>query len=179
MKNLKYQWQNFTPVLSFESGGFSFGDGCWVIGDRGRQMFRKVENYDDLEVYQKLLNLHLDIHSLTLTFPKFELYELGSQMRRSSNSAPANLAEGWNNKHINIYLEGINRALGEINETKHHLLVAHMKNYINEERFKILLDSYNNCGKMLTNLKRSLINNRLTSTTNTSTKYPSPTTHHL
>jgi len=32
---------------------------------------------------------------------KFELYELGSQIRRSSNSIAANLAEGWNNKHIN------------------------------------------------------------------------------
>jgi four helix bundle protein len=39
----------------------------------------------------------LDISEISLTFPKFELYELGSQIRRSSNSAPTNIAEGWNN----------------------------------------------------------------------------------
>jgi len=68
---------------------------------------KKIEKVEDLDVYQKLCNLVVEIHELTLTFPKFEIYELGSQLRRSSNSAPANLAEGFNNKHINIYLEGI------------------------------------------------------------------------
>jgi len=71
---------------------------------------RVIRSFEDLDVYQKLVELHLEINELSLKFPKFELYELGSQIRRSSNSAPANLAEGWSNKHINIYLEGINRA---------------------------------------------------------------------
>jgi four helix bundle protein len=70
----------------------------------------KVRSYRDLEVYKKLVKLHLEIHGMTMKFPKFELYELGSQLRRSSNSAPANIAEGWNNKHINIYIECVNRA---------------------------------------------------------------------
>ena len=82
---------------------------------------KKIESFEDLEVYQKLLELHLEISEIPLNFPKHELYELGSQIRRSSNSIPANLAEGWNNKHINIYLEGINRAFGEYQETLHHL----------------------------------------------------------
>lgn len=64
-----------------------------------------INSFEDLEVYQKSFQLHLGINDLTLAFPKFEMYGLGSQARRSSNSIPANLAEGWNNKHINIYLE--------------------------------------------------------------------------
>ena len=87
----------------------------------------KIESFEDLEVYQKLCQLHLDINQVSLKFPKFELYELGSQLRRSSNSAPANIAEGWNNRHINIYLEGINRATGEVQETFHHLSMAFRK----------------------------------------------------
>jgi four helix bundle protein len=55
-------------------------------------MRKKIESYEDLEVYQKLCDLHLEVHKLTFTFPKFELYELGSQLRRSSNSSPANIA---------------------------------------------------------------------------------------
>ena len=81
-------------------------------------MNEKIQNVEDLEVYQKLCDLVIKVHKLTLTFPRFELYELGSQLRRSSNAAPANLAEGFSNKHINIYLEDISRAQGEIRETK-------------------------------------------------------------
>ena len=60
-------------------------------------MNKVISSYEDLEVYQKLVELHLEVHELTMSFPKFEMYELGSQLRRSSNSAPANVAEGWNN----------------------------------------------------------------------------------
>jgi len=164
------QWPHVTPKFSFESGGFSFGDGFWVTGVRKKEMYKRIESYEDLDVYQKLLVLHLRIHELTLTFPKFELYELGSQIRRSSNSAPANLAEGWNNKHINIYLEGINRALAEINETKHHLLVAFKKAYLVENQHRMFVNEYNTCGKMLNSLKQSLIHSKMRS--------PTPMTQH-
>jgi len=71
---------------------------------------------------------------VSLTFPKFEMYELGSQLRRSSNSGPANIAEGFNNKHRNIYMESINRSLGEIRETQHHLMMAYRKDYLAKEQ---------------------------------------------
>ncbi|MGR3310372.1 MAG: four helix bundle protein [Candidatus Brocadiales bacterium] len=117
---------------------------------------RKIESYEDLGVYQKLCELHLEVNEHTFKFPKFELYELGSQIRRSSNSAPANIAEGWNNKHVNIYLEGINRAQGEIRETTHHLTMAFGKKYLDNEKFKNLIDRYNECGRMLRSLEKSL-----------------------
>jgi len=116
----------------------------------------RIKSFEDLEVYQKLCELHLNVHKLSLTFPKFELHELGSQLRRSSNSIPANLAEGWNNKHLNIYLEGINRALGELRETKHHLTIAYKKNYFSEKIYKEYIEGYNECGRMLKGLERSL-----------------------
>jgi len=119
-------------------------------------MKNKIESYKDLDVYQKLSKLHLEVHGLTLTFPDFEKYELGSQLRRSSNSAPANLAESWNNKHLNIYLEGINRAQGELQETKHHLHIAFKKNYILEDKYNYFINEYDNCGKMLSGLEKSL-----------------------
>jgi four helix bundle protein len=117
---------------------------------------KKIESFEDLDVYQKLCELHLEVNELTFTFPKFELYELGSQLRRSSNSAPANIAEGWNNKHVNIYLEGINRAQGEIRETKHHLKMAFRKGYINEVKYTDLINRYDECGRMLKSLEKSL-----------------------
>lgn len=117
---------------------------------------KPVNRVGDLEVYQKLCGLAIEVHELTLTFPKFELYELGSQLRKSSNSAPANLAEGFNNKHTNIYLEGINRAQGEIRETLHHLKIAFQKKYLGKEKLDYFLKEYDISGRMLTNLERSL-----------------------
>lgn len=117
---------------------------------------KKVESYRDLDVYQKLFRLHLEIHQLTLVFPDFEKYELGAQLRRASNSSPANLAEGWNNKHINIYIEGINRALGEVHETEHHLTIAFKKKYLSQDKYNYFICEYDECGRMLKGLGRSL-----------------------
>ena len=116
----------------------------------------KIESFKDLEVYRKLYKLNHEIYKLTLTFPTFEKYELGSQLRRAANSAPANVAEGWNNKHIKIYIEGINRALSEIHETQHHLSVAFNREYLVKERFDCFIKNYNECGRMLKGLERSL-----------------------
>jgi four helix bundle protein len=117
---------------------------------------KRIKSFEDLEVYQKLCELHLEVNGLTFTFPSFELFELGSQLRRSLNSAPANIAEGWNNRHINMYLEGINRAQAEIRESKHHLKMAFKKNYFEKEKFDDLKNRYDECGRMLTALEKSL-----------------------
>jgi len=116
----------------------------------------KVSRIGDLMVYRRLVELHLRVHERTLKFPKLELYELGSQVRRSSNSAPANLAEGFNNKHRNIYLECISRSLGEIRETQHHLMIAHRKGYLSVETYEGLIGEYNECSRMLRAIERSL-----------------------
>ena len=62
------------------------------------------------------------------------------------------LALGFNT----FYLEGISRAQAELRETKHHLKVAYCKKYITLEKLKYFIDEYNVCGKMLTNLEKSL-----------------------
>jgi len=115
-----------------------------------------VSSYEDLLVYKKLLALHLEISRLTMDFPHYEMYELGSQLRRSSNSIPANLAEGWNNKHTTLYIEGVNRSLGELRETRHHLRVALEKRHITETLFGNLEGRLQECGKMLRGLLRKL-----------------------
>ena len=119
-------------------------------------MKKKIDSYKDLEVYKKLYTLNHEMYELTLTFPSFEKYELGSQLRRSANAGPANIAEGWNNKHINLYIEGINRALSEIHETEHHLYVASQRNYLDKEKLNYFIKAYNECGRMLKGLSRSL-----------------------
>ena len=115
-----------------------------------------VASFRDLRVYQKLKALHIKVHGESLKFPKFEMYELGSQVRRSSNSAPAQVAEGWGSRHTNIYIESINRAMGEVRETQHHLDTARDKVYLTPQRFAELDEGYDHCGRMLERLHQSL-----------------------
>ncbi len=120
----------------------------------------KIESFEDLEVYQKLCQLHIEISEASLRFPPHELRELGSQIRRSSNSSAANIAEGWNNRHINIYLEGLNRAMGELQETLHHLNIAFKKGYFSDGDYKSYRDRYLEAARMLRGLERSLLLSR-------------------
>src|SRR3989344_539800 len=111
---------------------------------------------EDLNVYKKLFKLAYEVNELTMAFPKHEMYELGSQLRRSSNSSPANVAEGFGNKHTNIYLESISRSQGEIRETKHHMYMAYKRKYITKEKSDYFIKAYEECSKMLYGLERSL-----------------------
>ena len=54
---------------------------------------KKYMEVEDLTVYQKLCQLHIDVCRMTHQWPQEEKYELGSQVRRSSNSSPSQLAE--------------------------------------------------------------------------------------
>lgn len=113
--------------------------------------------FNDLQVYKRLSDLVLKISSLTMTFPKHELYELGSQLRRSSNSVPANLAEGFGNKHTNIFTECISRSQGELRESLHYLDIAYKKGYLNKGEFEKFYNEYEECSKMLYGLEKALL----------------------
>lgn len=76
---------------------------------------------EDLMVYQKLCDLHIEVCQMTGNWPAEERFELASQIRRSSNSAPANLAEKHNDRHARNKIEGVNRARCESHETIHHM----------------------------------------------------------
>jgi four helix bundle protein len=118
-----------------------------------------AKNYlevEELEVYKKLCRLHIDVCDLTHTWPKEEKYELGSQARRSSNSAPAQLAEKNDDRHIRNKIEGANRSRAEAGETIHHLFIAKLKGYISEEMYLEFRGRYKECIRMLNGLEKTL-----------------------
>ncbi|WP_262510852.1 four helix bundle protein [Chryseobacterium elymi] len=51
-------------------------------------------SYQKLDIYNIAFELYIETHKLSLKLPKYELYELGSQLRRSSDSVVTNIAEG-------------------------------------------------------------------------------------
>jgi four helix bundle protein len=90
------------------------------------------------------------------TWPQEEKYELGSQARRSSNSAPAQLAEKNDDRHIRNKIEGVNRSRGEAAETIHHLFMAKLKEYITEKVYLEFKGRYKECIRMLNGLEKTL-----------------------
>jgi len=54
-----------------------------------------MNSYKELDVYKLAYRLAIEVHKMTMTLPKYELYEQGSQVRRSSKSIKDNIAEGF------------------------------------------------------------------------------------
>ena len=115
--------------------------------------YRKLE---DLIVYQKLCQLHIEIAAISQRWPAEERFELGSQIRRSSNSAAAQLAEKYDDRHIRNKIEGVNRSRGEAAESVHHLFMAHLKRYEPLETYESYRLRYQECIRMLNGMERTL-----------------------
>jgi len=111
---------------------------------------------EDLDVYRKLCQLHLEVCDLSHGWTAEERYELGSQVRRSSNSSPAQLAEKNDDRHVRNKVEGVNRSRGEAAETVHHLFVARLKNYTAADQYQDFRQRYKECIRMLNGLERTL-----------------------
>lgn len=112
---------------------------------------------EDLDVYQKLCQLHIEVCDLSHRWPPEERFELGSQARRSSNGAPANLAEKHSDRHVHNKIEGVNRGRGESLETIHHLFIAKLKGYISADTYESYRERYRQCVRMLNGLERKLV----------------------
>lgn len=111
---------------------------------------------EDLEVYRRLCQLHIEVCDLTQSWPAEEKYELGSQVRRSSNSSPAQLAEKNDDRHVRNKIEGVNRSRGEAGETIHHLFMALLKRHISKQTYESFRKRYKECIRMLNGLEKTL-----------------------
>ncbi len=109
------------------------------------------KGYEKLEIYRLSHDLAVKVHEMTLTLPKFEMFEEGSQIRRSSKSVPSNIVEGYClRRHKNEFLQYLHRSFGSNEETILHLrLLYETKSLTNKETFDFLLEQYNHLGKMI------------------------------
>jgi len=79
-------------------------------------------SYKKLEIWVLANELVLEIHAMTLTLPKFEMYEEGAQIRKSSKNVKATIVQGYGRKVYKAeYLKFLVYALASTDETKDHL----------------------------------------------------------
>jgi four helix bundle protein len=92
-------------------------------GGMGKQIV--IRSFRDLLVYQKARQLAQDIFGLTKTFPKEETYSLTDQIRRSSRSVGAQIAEAWaKRRYEKHFISKLTDADGEQQETQHWIDTA-------------------------------------------------------
>jgi four helix bundle protein len=115
-------------------------------------------NYKDLEVWQIARELSIEIHKMTLTLPKFEMYEEGSQIRRSSKSVRSNIVEGYGRRRYkNEFIKYIVYAIASTDETIDHLETLFETESLKDKTlFDSLLKKSNLLGKKLIRFQESV-----------------------
>lgn len=104
----------------------------------------KIVTHRDLEVYKKAFDSSMEIFRLTKSFPKEETYSLTDQLRRSSRSVSANLAEAWRKRRYPAhFISKLSDAEAEAAETQVWLEFAVECDYLKREPARQLYQSYN------------------------------------
>ena len=115
-----------------------------------------IRDYRELDVYKRAYKLALEIHKFSLTWPKFELYENGSQIRRASKSICNNIGEGHTRKSMNEFKLYLTYALASAEEVTICLDFAHDCGYGTKEQYEYFFTGYKTICKQLTRYIQSL-----------------------
>jgi four helix bundle protein len=108
-------------------------------------------NYKNLEVWQIARELSIDIHKMTLNLPKFEMYEEGAQIRKSSKSVRSTIVEGYGRRRYkNEFIKFITYAIASTDETIDHLETLFETGSLRDGKtYNCLLDKLNLLDKKL------------------------------
>ncbi len=98
------------------------------------------KGFEDLKAWQLARQLMIGCHELANRLPAIERHDLVSQIRRSSKSVMANIAEGYGRYHYLDSLRFFYYARGSLTETISHIITAHDLKYTNAEQHQALYD---------------------------------------
>jgi four helix bundle protein len=112
-----------------------------------------ARSFRELKVYEKARHAAKGVFVLSKDFPREERYALTDQIRRSSRAITAMLAEAWARRRYKAaFINKIDEALGETNETQSWLDDALDAQYLSEADFKDLNERYQAIGGMLSRM---------------------------
>ncbi|MBY0355220.1 MAG: four helix bundle protein [Rickettsiales bacterium] len=115
-----------------------------------------VQNYRDLLVWQKAMDLAEAVCLATEAFPKAQQYILVSQMQRSAISVPSNIAEGRSRHSERDFIYHLNIARGSLAELETQVYLSMRLKFLDENKGNSLLLLSNEITKMLFGLRSSL-----------------------
>ncbi len=110
---------------------------------RSGEAAKPIRHFRDLDVYQNALATGLRVYELSKKFPVEERYALTDQIRRSSRSVCANIAEAWRKRRYEAaFVSKLSDAETEAAETQVHVEFAFHHGYLSREEFLKVDDAY-------------------------------------
>ena len=116
----------------------------------------KINNHEDLKVWQESMILVTRIYDITKSFPNSETYGIVSQIRRSAISIPSNIAEGAARNHKKEFIQFLYISLGSLAELETQLMISLNLNYIDMKNLEEISNSIRYIRSMLSGLIKSL-----------------------
>ena len=112
-----------------------------------------MQGHRDLVAWQRAMELVTEIYRATRSFPKDELYQLVSQLRRAAVSVPSNLAEGHGRNSRKEFHHFIGQARGSLAEVETQVEIAKNLGFLRPDCTSELLMKIAEVGRMLTGLR--------------------------
>ena len=113
--------------------------------------------HHSLVAWQRADDLFITLHKLSIkSFPSFERYELGSQLRKAAYSVPANIAEGYGRRDRRERLHFLDIAAASLAEVAYCVHAASRLGYLEGSSMTVLEKDLNGVGAPLTGLIRSI-----------------------
>jgi len=116
----------------------------------------RIERPEDLTVWQKAHQFVLNIYEITKKFPSNEQFGLTAQLRKSSVSIPANIAEGSKRQYTKELIQFLHVAKGSLSESEYYIRLAKDLGYVSSKDFEGLFNQSDEVGRMLAGLIKSL-----------------------
>lgn len=112
--------------------------------------------HEDLDVWQKAVDLSVRVYAVTRSFPSEEKFGLSSQMRRAAVSIASNIAEGAARQGPKEFVQFLSIASGSVAELDTQVIICRKLGLGHEEQWQTLRSSVKDISKMLQGLIRSV-----------------------
>jgi four helix bundle protein len=114
----------------------------------------RAKSFEDLEVFKRAYRISLEVHRLSLDFPRGEQFVLADQVRRASKSICANIAEGFSRQRYSSadFKRFLVMAIGSADEMRLWARYCLDLGYIDEQRWQSWRDEYQEIARMLSGL---------------------------
>jgi four helix bundle protein len=120
-----------------------------------------MHNFKELKIWQKALELSVDVYKVTALFPKEDKFGLISQIKRSAVSIPSNIAEGAGRNSVKEFLYFLSVANGSSYELQTQLLISNKLNFLKDDLLESMLNELDEIQKMNYNFQKTLKKNTL------------------
>ncbi len=115
-----------------------------------------MNNYKELKVWQKAVDLAVKLYSTTATFPREEVYALTNQIRRSGVSIASNIAEGAGRNSKKDFKNFLSVSNGSVCELETQLIIANRIEFLDTETLNTLQRDITEIQKMNWSLQKTL-----------------------